>query len=72
MAVSVHTTNRPMSGVGARGGACRRGREAGYAEADLVRMGLDAADQSFLGEDARQAARLALRAWAHGRALPGF
>ena len=72
LALSVQTDNRLISGVSASGEACRLVREAGFAEADLVRMGLDAADQSFLGEDARQAARLALRAWAHGRALPGF
>lgn len=71
-ALSVQTDNRLISGVSASGEACRLVREAGFAEADLVHMGLDAADQSFLGEEARQAARVALRAWAQDRVLPGF
>jgi adenosine deaminase len=71
LALSVQTDNRLISGVSASGEACRLVREAGFTEADLVRMGLDAAGQSFLGDDARQHARAALRAWAREQALAG-
>jgi hypothetical protein len=47
-------------------------REAGFTEVDLVRMGLDAAEHSFLPEDARRHARAALQGWARGQGLTGF
>ncbi len=71
-ALSVQTDNRLISGVSASGEACRLVREAGFAEADLVRMGLDAAERSFLPEEARRHARAALQGWARAQALPGF
>jgi adenosine deaminase len=71
-ALSVQTDNRLISGVSASGEACRLVREAGFTEVDLVRMGLDAAEHSFLPEDARRHARAALQGWARGQGLTGF
>ena len=67
--LSVQTDNRLISGVSAGGEACRLVREAGFTEADLVRMGLDAAEHSFLPAEERAAACAALRSWAQGAAL---
>jgi adenosine deaminase len=69
LGLSVQTDNRLISGVSASGEACRLVREAGFTEADLVRMGLDAAEHAFLPAEERAAACAALRSWAQGPAL---
>jgi len=67
LGLSVQTDNRLISGVSASGEACRLVREAGFTEADLVRMGLDAAEHAFLPAEERAAACAALRGLGAGR-----
>jgi adenosine deaminase len=62
--LSFQSDNRLMSCITHSGEALRLVREAGFSEADLVQMGLQAAAHSFLGAAARERAAAALRAWA--------
>ena len=62
--LSYHTDNRLISCVTMSDEAATLIGEAGFAPADLVRMGLLAARSSFLPEDARRRAGDALTAWA--------
>lgn len=63
VSLSYHTDNRLMSQVTHSSEALALLHETPLTEADLVRMGLLAAGQSFLGEAAKAQARAALQAW---------
>jgi adenosine deaminase len=63
VALSFHTDNRLISHTSASAEAAQLVQHAGFAWDDLARMGAMAADASFLGADARAAARAALQAW---------
>ena len=67
VSLSFHTDNRLMSRIDHSGEALGL-LEAGFSWADLVQMGLQAAQASFLPMPARQAAQGALRAWAEAEA----
>ena len=63
VSLSFHTDNRLMSCVDMSTEAAQLHVQAGFAWADLQRMGLDAAAASFLPADARAQARAALLDW---------
>ena len=68
VSLSFHTDNTLMSGITMVSEAQALVDEAGFTAADLVAMGLAAAQASFLPEAARRRAAQALHAWAeaHG------
>lgn len=68
IALSYHTDNRLISGVSMTGEATHLIDEAGFGVDDLLRMASLAAHASFLPSSAREAAALAIAAWAgdHG------
>jgi len=68
VSLSFHTDNRLMSRIDHSTEAVRL-VQAGFGWNELVQMGLDAAQASFLPEAARQAAADALRRWAAGEGL---
>jgi adenosine deaminase len=68
VSLSFHTDNRLMSRIDHSTEAARL-VQAGFDWADLVQMGLDAAQASFLPAHARQAAAQALRGWAAAQGL---
>lgn len=68
LSLSFHTDNRLMSRVDHSTEAARL-VQAGFGWGELVQMGLDAAQASFLPEAARQAAVDALRRWAAAEGL---
>jgi adenosine deaminase len=63
VSLSFHTDNRLISQVTHTDEAHALLRETPLQEADLIRMGLQAAAHSFLPATAREQARAALRAW---------
>ena len=69
LSLSFHTDNRLMSRITPSMEAAQLISQAGFAEADLLRMGLDAAAASFLPQAQRDAARAALRGWAHAEGV---
>lgn len=71
VSLSFHTDNALISQVTMSGEAAALFDEAGFAVADLVRMGLSAADHSFLPDAARRQARDALNGWAARHASAG-
>ncbi len=66
VSLSFHTDNRLMSRIDPSREALGL-LQAGFSWADLVQMGLLAAEASFLPAEVRQAAAAALRAWAQPR-----
>jgi adenosine deaminase len=68
VSLSFHTDNRLMSCITHSGEALALVQEAGLGFDDLAAMQLEAAQASFLGAAAREAARLQILAWAqqHG------
>ena len=68
LSLSFHTDNRLMSRVDHSTEAARL-VAAGFGWGDLVQMGLDAAQASFLPAAARQGAMAALRRWAAAEGL---
>ncbi len=66
ISLSWHTDNRLMSCISHSGEALRLVRDAGFSEVDLVQMGVQAAQASFLPPAARAAALAALQAWEPG------
>lgn len=64
VSLSFHTDNRLMSQVTHSAEALALVRETSLQVADLAKMGLQAAEASFLGADVREAARRAIREWA--------
>ena len=68
VSLSFHTDNRLMSRVDHSTEAARL-VQAGFGWNELVQMGLDAAQASFMPEAARQAAVAALRRWAAAEGL---
>jgi adenosine deaminase len=68
VSLSFHTDNRLMSRVDHSTEAVRL-VEAGFGWGELVQMGLDAAQASFLPEPARRLAIAALQRWAAAEAL---
>jgi len=66
--LSFHTDNRLMSRVDHSTEAARL-VQAGFGWNELLQMGLDAADASFLPPAARQAAQAALRDWGAAQGL---
>jgi adenosine deaminase len=71
LSLSVQCDNRLISGVSASGEALRLRLHAGFGDADLLRMGLQAAEASFHAPAARQAARAALLAWGQAQGIVG-
>ena len=67
VSLSFHTDNQLMSRIDHSGEALGL-LDAGFCWADLVQMGLQAAEASFLPAPARHAARDALLAWAEAEA----
>ena len=67
VSLSFHTDNPLMSRI-AHSGEALGLLQAGFGWADLVQMGLQAAQASFLPAPLRQAAQAALRAWAEAEA----
>ena len=68
VSLSFHTDNRLMSRIDPSREALGL-LQAGFSWADLVQMGLQAAQASFLPGVTRQAAGATLRAWAVGEGL---
>jgi adenosine deaminase len=68
LSLSFHTDNRLMSRITHSGEAAAL-VAAGFGWDELLHMGLDAADASFLPEAAREVARRQLRAWAAAEGL---
>ena len=68
ISLSYHTDNRLISCIDLSTEAANLIDEAGFTEADLLRMGLLAAKNSFLPDEARAKAAEAMTAWAdtHG------
>ncbi|MBI3367447.1 MAG: adenosine deaminase family protein [Burkholderiales bacterium] len=69
LSLSFHTDNQLMSRITPSLEAAQLIHRAGFGEADLLRMGLDAADASFLSAAERAAARAALNAHAQAQGL---
>ena len=69
LVLSFNTDNRLISGVDMPTEAANLIQHLGFGWADLLRMGLDAAQASFLPEAARIQARSALLAWAAAERL---
>ena len=69
ISLSFHTDNRLMSRTDPSREALGL-LQAGFGWADLVQMGLQAAEASFLPAAVRQAAQHALQAWAQGEGRP--
>jgi len=68
VSLSFHTDNQLMSRLDHSAEAANLLR-AGFSGSDLLRMGLEAAEASFLPEAARQVAADALQVWAHQEGL---
>ncbi len=68
VSLSFHTDNRLISRIDLSAEAANL-VQAGFDWAELLQMGLDAAQASFLPEATRAAARAALRAWAADEGL---
>ena len=71
LSLSVQCDNRLISGVSASGEALRLRMHAGFDDADLLRMGLQAAQASFHAPSDRRAARETLLAWGHAQGIVG-
>jgi adenosine deaminase len=69
VSLSYHTDNRLMSCIDMSGEAGSLIDEAGFTVADLARMGLQAAEASFLPEAARVRARDRITTWAAQRGI---
>lgn len=70
LSLSFHTDNRLISCIDQSTEAAQLVQHAGFGWAELVRMGLLAAEASFLPEPARAQAADTLRAWARDEGLP--
>ncbi len=69
LSLSFHTDNRLISCIDQSTEAAQLVQQAGFGWAELVRMGLLAAEASFLPEPARAQATATLRAWARDEGL---
>jgi adenosine deaminase len=69
VSLSFHTDNRLMSCITHSGEAVRLVRETGLSPVDLAAMALQAAQHSFLPLEARDQARVAVRAWLAAQAV---
>ena len=70
ISLSYNTDNRLISCIDLTAEAANLVEHAGFDVADLVRMGIMAADHSFLPEAARQRARAALTTWSAAHGIP--